>query len=594
MERMVIGRRARNQFLWAAMLLSAGAGCGQDSGGSPQGQADSNANAAAEAASLTRDLTVGSTGADARFVNDFLTTYGYLPNAKLQDTYPRWRSPVQTSPAHPDVYDDATAAGVRAFQLNYGLPQTGIADQATRDLLSVPRCGVPDNVQRLDPTDKFQAFPPVGWGTTTNLRVKVTNNPSNLTLAQTRAAVMAGANQWVGTSFFTFTQVTSGTAEIVINFAPQNQWCAGGNIGGFAAATGPAGGPGGSACITFDSAPNDRGTALTWTVSSPTGSTSLDLQSTAAHEIGHTIGMGHSGYTTALMCGGREARGVQQRTLTPDDVAGAYALGVIWTNFDTYGENDVDIDDGAMFYTRYVTAAPTLPSGELTVWSYTNGGPWVNMSGSASDAIGGMRISSDTVGTWIVQSDGDIYSFNGGTSWTKRPGCAKDIAVGPDGSIWVLGCAQDGNGNFPAYRWNGSGWTHDATGGAAVRISVGKRLDSNRTVPWVVAADGSIYRRSRNDTSSAEQWNVMPGAGRDIAANASGYTWLLGTGAAPGGFGIFVWDEQPACPSTTVGCGSGAPQKMEWDQIPGGAINIASSSFGSPTVVNDGGSLLER
>ena len=48
----------------------------------------------------------------------------------------------------------------------------------------------------------------------------------------------------------------------------------------------------------------------------------------------------------------------------------------------------------------------------------------------------------DGVGTpWVLASNGSIYKWKDG-NWVNIPGCAKDIGVGMDGTVGVLGCAQ--------------------------------------------------------------------------------------------------------------------------------------------------------
>ena len=64
------------------------------------------------------------------------------------------------------------------------------------------------------------------------------------------------------------------------------------------------------------------------------------------------------------------------------------------------------------------------------------------------------------------------------------PGAARDIGVGANGAVWVIGTDSG------TYRWNGRGWTK--VPGAAVGISVGRAGK-----PWVVNAGRVIFRGSR-------------------------------------------------------------------------------------------------
>ena len=74
-----------------------------------------------------------------------------------------------------------------------------------------------------------------------------------------------------------------------------------------------------------------------------------------------------------------------------------------------------------------------------------------------------------------------------GRGWTTLPGLAKEIGVGANGAVWVIGTNPIG-GSFGIHRWNGAGW--DAVDGGAVRVAVGP--DGQ---PWVVNDAGNIFRR---------------------------------------------------------------------------------------------------
>ena len=74
-------------------------------------------------------------------------------------------------------------------------------------------------------------------------------------------------------------------------------------------------------------------------------------------------------------------------------------------------------------------------------------------------------------------------------SWKQVPGCGKDIGVGSNSSAWVLGCGSGGDGNYEIFKWNGTTWNQ--VDGGAVRIAV-----SPGGTPWVVSANGSIWKRN--------------------------------------------------------------------------------------------------
>jgi hypothetical protein len=68
---------------------------------------------------------------------------------------------------------------------------------------------------------------------------------------------------------------------------------------------------------------------------------------------------------------------------------------------------------------------------------HLNNGKWDNIS------RGAIRIAVDNQGVlWIVTDQSQIFRLNDQTSWEQIPGQAKDISIGADGSIFILGLAQ--------------------------------------------------------------------------------------------------------------------------------------------------------
>ena len=151
-------------------------------------------------------------------------------------------------------------------------------------------------------------------------------------------------------------------------------------------------------------------------------------------------------------------------------------------------------------------------------------------------------------------------NFNG--SWEVLPGSARDIGIGADGSVWVIG-TNSYIGGYGIHRWNGSGW--DEVGGAAVRIDVDPTGN-----PWVVNDSGTIFKRVDNN------WEQLPGSAKDIGIGADGSVWIIGTNSYIGGYGIHRWN------------GSG------WDEVGGAAVRIDVDPTGTPWVVNDSGAIFKR
>ena len=139
----------------------------------------------------------------------------------------------------------------------------------------------------------------------------------------------------------------------------------------------------------------------------------------------------------------------------------------------------------------------------VTAWSQVSGvssvvriasGPVYNHPEYGTDVI------------WVVGSDGSVRYTVNGTSWFVPPkpklsngtdGPAKDIAVGLDGSVWIVGGDSVGGGNA-IYIWN----EQAAFGTAPVRNQWQKVPGgaTNLTVdrwgrPWIVNNVAAIWQR---------------------------------------------------------------------------------------------------
>jgi len=91
-------------------------------------------------------------------------------------------------------------------------------------------------------------------------------------------------------------------------------------------------GPGGGGIIAFTTMPAGGGWSIvyadnfTWQDGPGNVTSGLDLQGVAAHEIGHVLGLGHSGVGGATMLPSISGTGVGQRSITADDIAGVQAV----------------------------------------------------------------------------------------------------------------------------------------------------------------------------------------------------------------------------------------------------------------------------
>jgi hypothetical protein len=150
-------------------------------------------------------------------------------------------------------------------------------------------------------------------------------------------------------------------------------------------------------------------------------------------------------------------------------------------------------------------------------------------------------------------------------------GSARDIAVGADAGVWIISNTALGNGNFTIQKRSGGTFV-TTTDGGGVRIAVGP---SSR--PWVIAADGSVWRRTTNRTDFGV-WEQVTGCATDIGASNSA-VWILGCSPVSGGFRIYKWDEATA---VFVQTNDGA------------ASRIAVDVNGAPWVIDSSGAIYWR
>jgi hypothetical protein len=550
-------RPFRIVFLSCATLSAAVVACGAPPDPSP----------GADLASLDHDLTVGSSGGQVEAVYQYLRTFGYFPNDDLQRSFPAWRPLVATPPERTDVFDAQMEAATRALQHNAALPETGVVDQATRAVLAQPRCGVPDGIQAMDESDKFALLN--NGLKPSSMTWNLLNNSTALPIFTVRQDISLMLGEWALTSGYSFTQTTSSTADILLQF--------GALPAGVNAATTPR--SGGDSTVTFS-------VARTWSNSAAPPAGTMDLQSIAVHELGHAIGLNHSSFASPVMNPIFNVGQTPKRALTVDDSVGALAMNTRWTQFDSNSDREVVFNghhNGDSIWVLRGTVA-----GGHEIWELINRSIWVRHPGGAVHIS--VNPFSDGNTPWVVNDQGNIFRFNSGTgNWDSVPGCGRDVGVGEDDSVWVIGC-DNLTGGHGLYKFTGtfpcsSNCFTKSVDGAGVRIAVGPRTPGGPNVPWVVDQQHLIWRRT-SPLPSAGNMEMLPGRATDIAA-ASGYAWSIAVQTGSRGQLVQVWDEQPA------GAAGGPPPPAErtWITAGGaafGGANIAMTTTGQPLVVTSG------
>jgi hypothetical protein len=120
-----------------------------------------------------------------------------------------------------------------------------------------------------------------------------------------------------------------------------------------------------------------------------------------------------------------------------------------------------------------------------------------------------------------------------GTYWEQLPGCASSIAMGANGDLWVLDChLVRAGGNGGAYRYDDQqrAWVPKAGWGVRIAISQPSARGVGGGTPWIVQADGSIWRGT---SSSGDDYVKLPsGCASEIAVGPDEAPWIIECGTA--------------------------------------------------------------
>lgn len=208
---------------------------------------------------------------------------------------------------------DASGAGSR-ITMRFGL--MALACMMLMMTSAASASGAPKKQILYDDLGNIQLqFSIVSKWNHTNLTYGFVNGTSDISGEDERQAVRDAMKLWSDATPVTFSEVASANAEIKISWAIGNHGDAlpfdgegGGGINVLAHAFYPEDGD-----LHFDD-------AETWTTSTRSSSAQpIDLVTVAAHEIGHSLGLGHSTDSGALMYGAYTG---SRRYLAADDIEG--------------------------------------------------------------------------------------------------------------------------------------------------------------------------------------------------------------------------------------------------------------------------------
>jgi len=198
--------------------------------------------------------------------------------------------------------------------------------------------------------------------------------------------------------------------------------------------------------------------------------------------------------------------------------------------------------------------------------------------GPGSFPIGGARLAVGPSGLpWMVGFDGSIRRGNADGSTTLMPGLARDIGIGGQGSVWVIG-TNSRNGSFQVYAWNGSTWIADPGSGQSIDVDAAGRPVVN----------GSDYKIWIKDGGADQGWSQLTGRATDMSeghGSPGGFPgasdlWIIGHDERPVGSGNFgVWTFTAFNATWTL-----TNQFF-------GAQRVAVDLFGSPWAVRGDGTL---
>lgn len=231
----------------------------------------------------------------------------------------------------------------------------------------------------------------------------------------------------------------------------------------------------------------------------------------------------------------------------------------------------------------WIVGTEAMPGGrEVLRW---NGRSWL------PQGIGAERVAVAPDGSaWLLDDSSHLHE-PAADGWRRLDQTAVDVSVGADGSVWIIapGASEDAANRI--LRRRGDGWVEgDSTPTPYgyplalpwTQTDVADLVDAPEMpirlavtaegLPWVVNADGAMYRRLPG------AWQLLaeePAA--EIAIGFDGNCWIVGADERPDGFGIYRYYHG-----------------TDWDCYDGAAVKIAVDPDGLPWRIDAQGRIFNQ
>lgn len=421
----------------------------------PPDTADSAAHSPGDSADPWEDevLGAGDQGPEVQELYEWLARYGYFPSDTLAAQYEDWSPVVSQAPEDQTVYDDRFAEAVEAYQLLHGLNVSGEVDEETAALMGSPRCGFPESAADVVATTSGRTAPPyaTGGGTwsETALTWRYRTGTTDLDASTVRSELKSAFGAWSDVITLDFAE-TSESADIEVDW---------GYIDGPYNVLAYAYYPDYGGDIVFDESD-------TWRVDAD-----FDVFSVGAHEIGHSIGLGHSADPSAIMYS--TYQGVRSE-LAQDDVDGARSLYPSRHRWDTSQWETLGDD-------LWIKTGAVNADGRLEVFATTSSGLLYHAWQSSAGA-----------GPWSTESM--LYDMDQVEAAQNADGRLEIFGIGNEGLLW--------------HRWQttaGGAWSDWASMSWLMTEPAAARNADGRLELFAVGGEGLLYHTWQ--TSAGGAWS---------------------------------------------------------------------------------------